>query len=115
MRDFLPPTPLSRRALLGRTAYGIGGIALASLLQREGLLANPALAGGVPQHYDLTPKPAHGFGQAKAMISMFMQGGPSHIDLFEPKPELMKLDGKNFPGEIKVTVLRETRAIEVAR
>ncbi|SKB06436.1 Protein of unknown function [Prosthecobacter debontii] len=97
----LPASSLSRREWLHRSAYGIGGIALASLLQREGLLANPALAGGQPQHFDLTPKPAHGFGQAKAMISMFMQGGPSHIDMFEPKPELMKLDGKDFPGEVK--------------
>ncbi|MCW0217505.1 MAG: DUF1501 domain-containing protein, partial [Prosthecobacter sp.] len=79
----LPSSPLSRRSMLGRTAYGIGGIALASLLRDQGLLANPALAGGLPHHYDLTPKPAHGFGQAKAMISMFMQGGPSHIDMFE--------------------------------
>ncbi len=79
----------------------MGTIALATLLREQGLLANPALAGGGPQHFDLKPKPAHGFGQAKAMISMFMQGGPSHIDLFEPKPELMKLDGKDFPGDIK--------------
>lgn len=91
---------VSRRSFLS-SAYGIGGIAVASLLRDQGLLANPALAGGLPQHFDLTPKPAHGFGQAKAMISMFMQGGPSHIDMFEPKPELMKLDGKDFPGEIK--------------
>jgi hypothetical protein len=35
------------------------------------------------------------------MISMFMQGGPSHIDMFDPKPELLKLDGKDFPGEVK--------------
>ncbi len=35
------------------------------------------------------------------MISMFMQGGPSHIDLFDPKPELNRLDGKDFPGEVK--------------
>src|SRR5260370_19189217 len=39
--------------------------------------------------------------QAKAMISMFMQGGPSQIDLFDPKPELDKLDGKKFPGDVK--------------
>jgi hypothetical protein len=90
---------LDRRHLLS-SAYGMGTIALASLLKQEGLLANPALAGG-GQHYDLTPKPAHGFGKAKAMISMFMQGGPSHIDLFEPKPELVRLDGKDFPGEVK--------------
>ena len=91
---------LSRRKFLSG-AYGMGTIALATLLREQGLLANPALAGGAPQHFDLTPKPPHGFGRAKAMISMFMQGGPSHIDLFEPKPELMKLDGKDFPGEIK--------------
>src|SRR5690349_21010217 len=35
------------------------------------------------------------------MISLFMQGGPSHIDLFDPKPLLNKLDGQKFPGEIK--------------
>jgi hypothetical protein len=91
---------LDRRRFLSG-AYGMGTIALATLLREQGLLANPALAGGGPQHFDLKPKPAHGFGQAKAMISMFMQGGPSHIDLFEPKPELMKLDGKDFPGDIK--------------
>lgn len=78
----------------------MGTIALATLLREQGLLANPELA-GKPQHFDLTPKPSHGFGRAKAMISMFMQGGPSHIDLFEPKPELVKLDGKDFPGEVK--------------
>ena len=93
-------SPFTRRQFLSG-AYGMGTIALASLLQEQGLLANPALAGGGPQHHDLTPKPAHGFGRAKAVISMFMQGGPSHIDLFEPKPELMKLDGKDFPGEVK--------------
>jgi hypothetical protein len=80
----------------------MGTIALAALLKEEGLLANPAITGTGSQHYDVTPKPAHGsFGQAKAMISMFMQGGPSHIDMFDPKPELVKLDGKDFPGEVK--------------
>ncbi|MDB5385086.1 MAG: hypothetical protein JWM11_732, partial [Planctomycetaceae bacterium] len=39
--------------------------------------------------------------KAKAMISMFMQGGPSHVDLLDPKPKLNELDGKNFPGDIK--------------
>ena len=43
----------------------MGTIALATLLQEQGLLANPALA-GAQQHFDLTPKPAHGFGKAKA-------------------------------------------------
>jgi hypothetical protein len=91
----------TRRDFLSKS-YGMGTIALAALLKEEGLLANPAITGTGSQHYDVTPKPAHGsFGQAKAMISMFMQGGPSHIDMFDPKPELVKLDGKDFPGEVK--------------
>jgi hypothetical protein len=89
----------TRRSILNRSAYGIGGIALATLLQEQGLLATTDRA-TVP-HYDLKPKQPHGFGQAKAMISMFMQGGPSHMDLFDPKPELTRLDGKEFPGEVK--------------
>ena len=89
---------ISRRQFLGG-AYGIGGIALASLLQEQGALATSERL--ATQHYDMKPKAPNGFGQAKAMISMFMQGGPSHIDLFDPKPELTKRDGQNFPGDIK--------------
>ncbi len=89
----------TRRSILNRSAYGIGGIALATLLQEQGLLATSDQ--GVVPHYDLKPKQPHRFGQAKAMISMFMQGGPSHMDLFDPKPELVKYDGKDFPGEVK--------------
>jgi hypothetical protein len=92
---------LTRRDFLER-GYGLGGIALATLLKDQGLLANPAISGEGHQQFDTLPKPAHHrFGQAKAMISMFMQGGPSHIDLFDPKPELQRLDGKDFPGEVK--------------
>ncbi|MEC5128834.1 DUF1501 domain-containing protein [Verrucomicrobiales bacterium BCK34] len=92
---------VTRREILER-GYGLGAIAVASLLKEQGLLANPQVAGSGPQHFDLLPKPpTHGFGKAKAMISMFMQGGPSHIDMFDPKPELNRLDGKDFPGEVK--------------
>ena len=91
---------LTRRDFLER-GYGLGGIALATLLQEQGLLANPALSGAAHTSFDNLPKPPPSFGKAKAMISMFMQGGPSHIDLFDPKPELTRLDGKDFPGEVK--------------
>lgn len=90
----------TRRHFLER-GYGLGGIALATLLQEQGLLANPTLSGDAHQSYDNLPKAPPSFGKAKAMISMFMQGGPSHIDLFDPKPELNRLDGKDFPGEVK--------------
>ncbi len=90
----------TRRNFLEKS-YGIGAIALATLMKEQGLLANPAISGADHRHYNMLPKPPQGFGQAKAMISMFMQGGPSHIDLFDPKPELNRLDGKDFPGDIK--------------
>jgi len=51
--------------------------------------------------YDLLAKQPHYQGQAKAMISLFMMGGPSQMDLFDPKPMLTKYDGQKFPGEIK--------------
>src|SRR4030095_7367209 len=51
--------------------------------------------------FDLMAKSPHDRGQARAMISLFMQGGPSHIDLFDPKPEMSKYDGSKFPGDIK--------------
>ncbi|MDF1816513.1 MAG: DUF1501 domain-containing protein, partial [Verrucomicrobiales bacterium] len=92
---------ITRRSILS-SGFGAGSIALATLLRDEKLLANPAIAAtDAAGHFDTLPKPANGFGQAKAMISMFMQGGPSHIDLFDPKPELDKLDGRDFPGEVK--------------
>ena len=53
------------------------------------------------RHFDVLPKQPHFQPRARAMISMFMQGGPSHIDLFDPKPELDKRDGQNFTGDIK--------------
>jgi hypothetical protein len=63
-----------------------------------------------PQSIDLKPKPSHFPAQAKAMISMFMQGGPSHMDLFDRKPELEKRNGENFSGELKYDNAAESSA-----
>jgi len=87
----------SRRHFLRANAFGLGSAALAFLLNQEGLLANPAKV----EHYDLTPKKPHHEPRAKAMISLLMIGGPSQMDLFDPKPMLTKYDGQKFPGEIK--------------
>jgi hypothetical protein len=92
----------SRRHFLHANSFGLGGLALASLLRDDGLLAapvKPALFGDA--RYDVTAKKPHFEPQAKAMISMFMMGGPSQMDLFDPKPMLTKYDGQKFPGEIK--------------
>lgn len=76
-------------------------IALAWLLGEDGLFAKPVMPGLEPEKFDLLPKQPHAPPRATAMISLFMQGGPSQVDLFDPKPILNKLDGQKFPGDIK--------------
>ncbi len=80
---------------------GIGSVALAWLLNQEQALAAPVKPIMGEQSFDLKPKAPDTAPRATAMISLWMQGGPSHIDLFDPKPALAKLDGKPFPGKIK--------------
>ena len=93
----------SRRHFLQANSFGLGSLALSYLLRQDGLLAAPVKPAGVdgPIHYDLLPKPPHFESKAKAMILLFQMGGPSHMDLFDPKPMLTKYDGQNLPGEIK--------------
>ncbi|MCA9177320.1 MAG: DUF1501 domain-containing protein [Planctomycetales bacterium] len=95
----------SRRHFLAAAGFSLSPLALMWLEQQaRGESAasqkpvKPALA---PVQYDLTPKTPPAEPRAKAMISLWMQGGPSHIDLFDPKPVLNELDGKPFPGEVK--------------
>lgn len=90
----------SRRHFLAQSSLSVGSLALSWLLQKDAHAApkKPALE---EQRFDTTPKVAATAPQAQAMISLWMQGGPSHHDLFDPKPEMAKYDGKPFPGEIK--------------
>src|SRR6476620_7982741 len=91
----------SRRHFLAQQSLGIGSLALAWLLQQDELRAAPAKPTLEKPTYDLKPKPSDKPAKARAMISMFMQGGPSHLDLFDPKPELTKRHLQNFTGDIK--------------
>jgi hypothetical protein len=84
---------LSRREALIRMGGGFGGLALAGLLNAEN---NSARAAG----YDLLPKPSDHSPKARAVIQLFMHGGPSHVDLLDPKPELARLDGQPPPAEV---------------
>ena len=94
--------PLSRRRFLANATNGFGATALAWLLHQDGLLrAEPSKPDLERKTFDLKQRAPHFEPKAKAMISLFMQGGPSHMDLFDPKPELTRLDGKPFPGTIK--------------
>lgn len=100
----------TRRHFLQQQAFGLSGVALAWLMKQDRLLAAPPKPTLERPTYDLRPKtPAHP-PQAKAMISMFMQGGPSHHDLFDPKPELQKRHLESFPGDIKYDNAAEASA-----
>jgi hypothetical protein len=88
----------SRRQFLSRAGGGFGLLALASLLDREGLLAasSPASSGSHLAN-PLAPKSPHFAPRARSVIFLFMSGGPSHVDLFDPKPELIRLAGQPIP------------------
>jgi hypothetical protein len=90
----------SRRDLLFQVGGGLAGIALSWLASQDGLLADPPIAGRF--HYDLAPRPPHFPPRAQAVICLFMQGGPSQMDLFDPKPELTRRDGQRCPAEIEI-------------
>lgn len=88
---------MTRRQFFGRTAAGIGSIALTSLLNERLFAAevDPALkSGGILDALHYAPK-------AKRVIYLFMSGGPSHIDLFDYKPQLHKYHGKELPSSVR--------------
>lgn len=100
----MKPQLCSRRHLLQSTGFGLAGIAASLLLKQEGLfgddtnlLSKPLLE---PQTFDLLPKQPPRPAKAKAMISMFMIGGPSQMDMFDPKPELIKRDGQDYSADV---------------
>ena len=84
-----------RRAFLRDCAGGVGMMALASLLERDGYGASIDT-----RTNPLAPRKPHFAPKAKSVIFMFMEGGPSQIDLFDPKPELQKWHGKPLPASI---------------
>ncbi|MBI3877244.1 MAG: DUF1501 domain-containing protein [Verrucomicrobia bacterium] len=92
--------PTSRRQFLRRAGGGFGMLALASLLDRDGLLAADNSALRTPHSAfpnPLAPHPPHFAAKAQRIIFLFMSGGPSHVDLFDPKPELIRLAGQPIP------------------
>jgi len=80
---------------------GIGTVALAWLLGKERLLATPKNVPQARPAFDVTPKQPDFEPQATAMISLFQHGGPSHMDLTDPKPELTRFNGTDYSGEVK--------------
>lgn len=86
----------SRRDFLSRAGAGFGALALGALLKRDGRAA-AASASRAPSINPLAAKLGNFPAKAKSVIWCFLDGGPSHLDLFDPKPELVKLSGKPLP------------------
>lgn len=86
----------SRSEMLKRAGAGFGSLALGSMMSAESKEAfSPS---------KLTKKIAHHPSQAKSVIFLFMEGGPSQLDLFDPKPLINKLDGQQVPSSFKIPI-----------
>ena len=96
---------LSRRQLLTQSSLGFGGIGLSHLLARDGFAATPT-----------EQRPAgwlsHAPATAKHVIFLFMQGGPSHLETFDPKPVLRRMDGQDLPESFKNVNLAQTNTAD---
>lgn len=101
-RARLTPCGRTRREFLWDAGGGFVGTALTYLLAQEGFFSSRAVASERANNLNtaspLAPRPAHFAPMAKACISLFMYGGPSHVDLFDPKPELVKRNGQPMPN-----------------
>jgi hypothetical protein len=91
----------SRREFIWETGAGFTGLALASLLDRDGFAPMARAAASVPAGNPLAARPPHRPTQAKACIFLYMYGGPSQMDTFDYKPELQKRDGEELEIEIR--------------
>ncbi len=88
---------LTRRELLRRSGMGFASLGLASLLASEGMLTSEAKA-ATSSVNPLAPRSPHFPAKAKRVIHLFMNGGPSHVDTFDPKPALAKYAGQRLPS-----------------
>ncbi len=94
---------VTRRNFFGRMTDGIYGAALWHLFRNDGLTGARAESGEPTSQkvrFDLAAKKPHHRPRAKSVIHLFMNGGPSQMDLFDPKPTLEKMAGKTFGGRL---------------
>src|SRR5690606_1117670 len=114
MKSFPSPSSVStRRELLLNGGAGFGALALSYLLRDNPIFAAESNKEADPLHDSslgkppadpMAPRAPHFPAKAKSVIFLFMEGGPSHIDLFDPKPELNRLAGQPIPKSFKRVV-----------
>lgn len=92
--------PTTRRAFLQNAGAGFGLVALTAMLAEEGLLASEAVVD------PLAPRAPHHPPRARSVIFLFMSGGPSHLETFDPKPDLQRLHGQRVPDSFGMVKTR---------
>lgn len=105
----IPHFPLaqSRREFFFQAGGGFGALALSWLLSRDGYARAGLLP--TPSANPLAARPPHFQAKARSIIFMFMVGGPSHIDLFDPKPQLQRFQGQPLPKSFGMPVSQFTK------
>ena len=96
MKQHLPYS-INRRTFLSRAGGGVGLLALSHLMKQQSTVA----ADSPVRRDPLAPKLPHHRPRAKSVILLFQNGGPSQMDLFDPKPELNRHHGKPYPGKVE--------------
>src|SRR5438105_5675101 len=94
---------MTRRDFLPTSASGIGTLALASLLSENGLLAAPSKETSAAQNPRALRRP-HFTPRARNCICIYMEGAPSQMDLFDPKPKLNEMSGQKLPDSMLETI-----------
>ncbi|MDG3008222.1 DUF1501 domain-containing protein [Paludisphaera mucosa] len=95
--DYRPP--LSRRQAIQRLGTGFGMLGLSAMLDEAGLMGLTAARASTPEapRTPLAPRPPHFAPRAKRVIHIYLNGGPSQVDTFDPKPTLTRYDGRPLP------------------
>ena len=109
------PDILSRREALLRAGLGLGWLGAASLIDQQSSYASPTLSGAKQPspvtQATLAPRLPHFEAKAKSVIHIFANGGPSHLDTFDPKPVLETWAGREIPGGALKTERRTGAAL----
>jgi hypothetical protein len=97
--------PTARRQFLGKAGAGFGMIALSALMAEQGLLAAETPEAAINP---LAPRMPHRAARTKRVIFLFMSGGPSHLETFDPKPDLQRLHGERLPPSFGMVKTRRS-------
>src|SRR4051794_21700843 len=98
--EFSYQPPMTRRELLARSGLGFGMLGLAGVLAENGALAATSLDESA-SNGALAPKRPHFAGKAARVVHLFMNGGPSQVDTFDPKPALDKYHGQPLSSSLR--------------